>query len=186
MSYPVTRRRFTVVEYHQMIANGILTRADRVELLNGEVVDMSPISPTHASAVKLINKFFQRRVDDSIIVSVQDPIQLGDYSEPQPDIALLKSRSDFYKLSHPQANDILLIIEVAESSAVRDRLLKAPAYARALIAELWILDLQQDLIEVYHSPASGAYQAQRQAQRSETLIPQLLPTLSVPTDDMLG
>lgn len=186
MSYPVTRHRFTVVEYHQMIANGILTREDRVELLNGEVVEMSPISPTHASAVKLINKFFQRRVDDSVIVSVQDPIQLDDYSEPQPDIALLKARSDFYKLSHPQAHDILLVIEVAESSAVRDRVLKAPAYARALIAELWIVDLQQDLIEVYHSPLNGVYQVKRQAQRGGTLMPQLLPTLSVPTDEMLG
>lgn len=186
MSYPVTRRRFNVVEYHQMIANGILTREDRVELLNGEVVEMSPISPTHASAVNLITKFFLRRVDDSVIVSVQNPIQLDDYSEPQPDIALLKARSDFYKLSHPQANDILLVIEVAESSAVRDRIVKAPAYARALIAELWIVDLQQDLIEVYHSPVNGAYQAKRQAQRGETLVPQLLPTLSVPADEMLG
>lgn len=186
MSYPVTRRRFTVVEYHQMIANGILTRDDRVELLNGEIVEMSPISPTHASAVKLITRFFHRRVDDSVVISVQDPIQLDDYSEPQPDIALLKARSDFYKLSHPKVDEILLVIEVAESSVVRDRVVKMPAYARALIAELWLVDLQQDLIEVYHSPANGAYQVVRQARRGETLTPQLLPTLSVQAEEMLG
>lgn len=186
MSYPVTRRRFSVAEYHQMIENGILTREDRVELLNGEIIEMSPINPSHASIVDLINRLFNRRLDDSVIVRVQNPIQLDDYSEPQPDISLLKMRGDFYKLSHPKVDEILLVIEVAESSAVRDRIVKMPEYANALIADLWIVDLQQDLIEVYSQPFGNAYRSIRQVRRGETLAPQLLPSVVLTAEEILG
>lgn len=186
MSYPATSHCYTVTEYHQMISTGVISEDDRIELLNGEIIEMSAVSPSHAAGVKRAARLFNRRVSHDIIVSVQDPIQLDDFSEPQPDVALLRPRADLYKQSHPKPADILLVVEVAESAVVRDRILKAPAYVRALIAELWIVDLQQDLIEVYLSPASGAYQAQRQAGRGETLVPQLLPTLNVPADEMLG
>src|SRR5205085_7165583 len=94
MSYPVVRRLFTIAEYHQMIAAEILTKNDRVELLNGEIVEMSPVSPGHASVVKRITRAFNRCVGDEVIVSVQDPIQLDDLSGPQPDVALLQARPD--------------------------------------------------------------------------------------------
>lgn len=186
MSYPVTRRRFSVAEYHQMIANMILTKQDHVELINGEIVEMSPISPNHAAAVKRVSKLLYRRVTDDVTVSVQDPIQLDDFSEPQPDIALLKSREDFYKLAHPKPADIFLLIEVAESSALRDRVVKTPAYAGALIPELWIVDLQQDLIELYTNPLNGAYQRVQKVLRGDTLSPRLLPSLVVEAEELLG
>ncbi|MEP7336442.1 MAG: Uma2 family endonuclease [Acidobacteriota bacterium] len=186
MSYPVTRRRFSVAEYHQMIASAILTKEDRVELLNGEIVEMSPISPNHAAAVKRVSKLLYRRVADEVTISVQDPIQLDDFSEPQPDIALVKSRDDFYKRAHPKPADILLLIEVAESSALRDRVVKTPAYANASIPELWIVDLQQDLIERYSDPLNGAYQLIQKVLRGDTLSPRLLPSLVIRVEDLLG
>jgi len=186
MSYPVTRRRFSVADYHQMIASAILTKEDHVELLNGEIVEMSPISPNHAAAVKRVSTLLHRRVADDVTISVQDPIQLDDFSEPQPDIALLKSREDFYKQAHPKPADILLLIEVAESSALRDRLVKSPAYANASIAELWIIDLQQNLIELYTDPLNGAFQLVQKVLRGETLSPRLLPSLVVKVEDILG
>lgn len=186
MSYPVTRRRFSVAEYHQMVANAILTKEDRVELLNGESVEMSLISPTHAGVVDRINKLLSRKVDDSISVRVQNPIQLNDYSEPQPDICLVKARDDFYRQSHPKANDRLLVIEVAESSALRDRIVKAPVYANALITELWLVDLPKDSVEIYADPLNGVYQSVRQARRGEKFSPRLLPSLAVKVEDLLG
>ncbi len=186
MSYPVTRRRFTIDEYHQMAQAGILTDDDRVELVNGEIIEMSPISPNHAGAVNRISRLFNQKVDDTVIVSVQNPIQLNDYSEPQPDIALLKLRDDFYVQDHPHPEDVFLVVEVAESSTVRDRIVKMPAYANALIAELWIVDLQQDLIEIYSDPVNGAYQSIRQTHRGETLAPQSLPLIILKAEDILG
>lgn len=186
MSYPVTRRRFSVAEYHQMIANAILTKEDRVELLNGEIVEMSPISPNHAASVKRVSKLLNRRIDDNVTIGIQDPVQLDDFSEPQPDIALLKSRDDFYKQAHPKPEDIFLLIEVAESSAARDRIVKTPAYAAAFIRELWIIDLQHDLVEVYAEPLNGAYQLVQQVRRGETLSPRLLPSIVLKAEDILG
>lgn len=186
MSYPVSRRRFSVAEYHQMIENGILTGEDRVELLNGEIIEMSALSPGHAAGVKRISKLFNRRVADDAIVSVQDPIQLNDLSEPQPDVALLKPRNDFYKQAHPKPEDVFLLVEVAESSAVRDRIVKMPEYAHALIVEFWIVDWQKDLIEVYSQPSGSAYQSIRQVQRGETLVPQLLPSVELTAEEILG
>ena len=186
MSYAVTRRRFSVAEYHQMIANAILTKEDHVELLNGEIVEMSPISPNHAAGVKRVSKLLNRRVGEDVLIGVQDPIQLSEFSEPQPDVTLLKSRDDFYKQAHPKPDDVLLLIEVAESSAMRDRIVKSPTYAAARIQELWIVDLQQDLIEVHADPLNGAYQLVRQVRRGETLAPRLLPSIVLKAEDLLG
>lgn len=186
MSYPVTRRRFSVAEYHQMIANAILTKQDHVELINGEIVEMSPISPNHAGVVDRINKLLSHKADDSVIVRVQNPIQLDDYSEPQSDLCLVKARDDFYRHSHPKADDVLLVIEVAESSALRDRIVKAPEYAKALIAELWLIDFPKGLIEIFADPLNGSYQSIRQARHDEKLTPRLLPSLVVKVEELLG
>lgn len=186
MSYPVTHRRFTVDEYHQMAEMGILKEGDRVELINGEIIEMSAISSRHAAGVKRLSRLLNRLIGDAAIIGVQDPIQLNDYSEPEPDISLLKPRADFYVQSHPKPEDVWLVIEVAESSAVRDRIVKMPAYANAQIAELWIVDLQGDLIEVYRDPVAGSYQSTQQARRGETLTPQSFPSVNLKVDEMLG
>ncbi len=186
MSYPVARRLFTVAEYHQMLAAEILTKDDRVELLNGEIVEMSPVSPSHASVVKRIARAFNRRIGDEAMVGVQDPIQLDDLSEPQPDLSLLRARPDFYSLSHPKPEEILLVVEVAETSGLKDRLIKQPAYAKAGISEYWIVDIPQDLIEVCTQPVNGVYQTTRQVRRGETLAPQALPHVALKAAELLG
>ena len=186
MALPVPHHRFTVAEYHQMAETGILKSGDRVELINGEIIEMSAINSRHAASVKRLGRFLNRRVGEFAIVGVQDPIELDDFSEPQPDVSLLKPRDDFYAQAHPKSQDVLLVIEVAESSVVRDRLVKAPAYAISLISELWIVDLQADSIEVYTQPDNGAYQSIRKVQRGEMISPQALPSVVLKAEEILG
>jgi Uma2 family endonuclease len=186
MALPVPHHRFTVAEYHQMAETGILKREDRVELINGEVIEMSAVSPRHAAGVRRATRLFERRVGDSAIVSVQNPIQLNDYSEPQPDVALLKPRDDSYVESHPTPDDVLLAVEIAESSVARDRMIKMPAYASAMISELWIVDLQAGFIEVYSQPANGSYQSIRKVHRGEKISPQGLPKVVLKAEELLG
>src|ERR1700675_3419950 len=118
MAVQLLKRLFTVVEYHRMAEAGILGEDDRVELLEGEVVQMSPIGSRHASCVKrLVDIFIPLQVGRKVILSVQDPIELGEHSEPQPDLTVLKPRPDFYAKAHPGPADVFLVLEVAETSA---------------------------------------------------------------------
>src|SRR5262249_37658064 len=121
MTIQIARRQFSVADYARMRETGILAEDDRVELLDGEVREMSPIGPLHAAIVKRLNTLLSRALDDSVILSVQDPIQLNDYSEPQPDLAILQHRDDFYAAAHPIAEDVLVVIEVADTSVEYDR-----------------------------------------------------------------
>ena len=117
MSVAVSRRLFTVDQYHEMACAGILSEDDRVELLDGEIVEMSPIGSRHSACVNRLTKVLDRQIGETAILSVQNPIRLGPRSEPQPDLALLRPRPDFYANAHPGPKDVLLIIEVAEPSA---------------------------------------------------------------------
>ena len=120
------------------------------------------------------------------IVSVQDPIRLSDFSEPQPDLALLKLRDDFYSSGHPAPEDVLLVVEVADSSIQYDRSIKMPLYARSGIPEVWLVDVARDLVEVYARPVSGRYQDFREVRRGETLTLSPLPNLVISVDEILG
>jgi len=140
MSVQIERRWFSVEEYDRMTEAGILTEDDRIELIDGEVVKMSPIGNAHAGCVKRITALCYEQVARLVMISVQDPIQLDDYSKPQPDVALLKTRPDYYAQSPPMPADILLIVEVADSSIDYDRNVKVPLYARAAIPEVWLVD----------------------------------------------
>lgn len=186
MSVQIERRWFNVDEYYRMIDAGILSEDDRVELIEGEVIKMSPIGKFHAACVKKINAIFSRLVGRTAIVSVQDPIKVDDFSEPQPDIALLKLRDDFYRSGHPPPDDVLLLVEVADSSADYDRRKKIPLYARSGIPEVWLIDLPRDVIEIYARPANGRYQDFREARRGGTLTLSSLPNLAISVDDILG
>jgi Uma2 family endonuclease len=126
MGVQVQRRLFTVEEYHRMAEAGILSEEDRVELIEGELVTMSPIGSRHAACVKRLVRLLDRAAGDRAIVGAQDPIRLGARSEPQPDVALLRYRPDFYASAHPGPEDVLLVVEVAETSADADRSLKIP------------------------------------------------------------
>ena len=162
-----------------MAQAGILAEDDRVELIDGDLIDMTPSSSHHAGAVSRLTSLFGARVGAEAIVSVQNPVQLDRYSQPQPDLALLRPRADFYAESHPQPADVLLIVEVAEASLDYDRDVKVPLYARHGVAEVWLLDVAGRCLTVYRSPGPDGYGQQRCVQNAESISPVLLPTVVV-------
>jgi Uma2 family endonuclease len=181
----VAERLMTVTEYYRMAEAGILSADDRVELIEGEIIKMSPIGSPHAGHVDLINRLFVLRLGDRAIVRVQSPVRLDEYSEPEPDITLLRPRADFYIMAHPGPEDVLLLIEVAESSLSYDKGRKAPLYARAGIIEFWVVDLLNKAIQVYRKPSQKGYLETRQVRRGGRLSPQALPGLEVSADELL-
>jgi Uma2 family endonuclease len=153
----ISRHRLTVDEYYRMTETGVLDRDARVELIEGEIIDMAPIGTAHASIVSKLDRLLNRAIGDQAIVRVQMPIRLGIRSEPEPDLSLLRPLADFYANQHPDAADIFLIIEVSDSSLRYDREIKAPLYAKHKIPELWIFDIQAKSLGVHRSPVAGAY-----------------------------
>ena len=151
--------RFSVDEYLRMGEAGILTEDDRVELIDGEIIDMPPIGIAHTGAVKRIANLFGRQLGDRVVLSVQDPIKIGDFSLPQPDIALLRPRDDFYASAYPEPADILLLVEVAESSVRYDREKKLPLYAAAGIMEIWLVDIPARKLTRYSEPSADGYRS---------------------------
>jgi Uma2 family endonuclease len=186
MPVQVLRRRFTVKEYYQMAQAGILSEDDRVELIEGEIIEMAPVGRRHATSVRRVIRLFSRRVGRRAIVDIQDPIHLGEHSEPQPDAVLLRPRLDLYASGHPQPEDILLLIEVADTTASYDREIKIPLYAQAGIAEVWLVDLEGDAIEVYRQPGPEGYRQVQIVRRGEALAPEALPDLMLRAEDILG
>ena len=169
------RHRLSVDEYHRMGSTGILPEDSRVELINGEIIDMAPIGSRHAAAVRQLTHILSRAVGDTAIVSVQNPIQLDPHTESQPDLALLQPREDFYKTAHPRAGDVLLVIEVADSSLRYDREIKIPLYARHGIPEVWLVDLLDNRLLHFRDGASEGYREESQAVALEGLSPLHLP-----------
>lgn len=152
------KRQFTTQDYHQMVVAGILSEDERVELIQGEIVKMSPIGVRHASCVNRLLKLFLQSLGDRAIVAVQNPVILNNLSEPQPDVALLKPRDDFYAAGHPQPQDILLLVEVADTTIESDRAIKIPLYASSGITEVWLVDVNEQVIEVFREPTANSYQ----------------------------
>lgn len=162
-------RKFTVEEYHKMAEVGLFHNGDRLELIKGEIIEMSPVGFKHASCVKKLNYLFSERLGDKVIIGVQDPIKLKDNSEPQPDLVLLKPRADFYSTQHPQPEDILLLIEVADSSIDYDRNVKIPLYAENKIQEVWLVNLNQYCLEVYQKPYQNYYQNMQKLSEKDSI-----------------
>jgi Uma2 family endonuclease len=165
---------------------GLLSEDSRVELIEGEIIEMSPIGSTHRGTVKRSSTFLNRKLGDTVIVSVQDPLRLNDFSEPQPDLALLKPRKDFYSKSHPAPADVLVVIEVSDSSVSYDRNVKLPLYARAGIPEAWLIVLGKDIVEVYSTPKNGKYQKVQRLRRGKMLTSPTIAGLSCRVEDLLG
>lgn len=183
--HPVSRRRFTVEEYHRMAEAGILHEDDRIELIEGEIVEMSPIGSRHAACVKRLIKLLIREIGDSGVVGAQDPVLLPDDTEPEPDVMVLQPREDFYAEAHPTPEDVLLLIEVSDTSLAYDREVKLPLYARAVIPEVWIVDLADEKVHVYSWPTGGSYEDLRSVGRSGSVTPSALPSLAVSVEDVL-
>jgi Uma2 family endonuclease len=186
MSKKLLTRRFTVTQYHQMNEAGILTEDDRVELINGEIIEMSPIGRKHSACVNRLNYLFSQLLGKRVIVAVQNPIILDNLSEPQPDISLLKPREDFYESGHPQAQDTFLLIEVADSSFEYDRDIKIPIYAANGILEVWLVDIIQQKIIVYRQPRENGYSEIKTFQRGENLDIFPFPEIKITVDSILG
>ena len=186
MPVQLLKRSFTVEEYHRMVQAGILTEDDRLELIEGEIVAMTPIGSKHAACVNRLTRLLSDQVGRRAILSVQNPINLGERSEPQPDLALLHVRPDFYASAHPEPPDVLLVVEVAETSADVDREVKVPLYARAGIPEVWLVDLAGECVEVFQEPAPQGYQQIQRVRRGQRVAPQAIPDLELAVDDVLG
>jgi len=187
MAVALRRYRFTVDEYERLAQARVLTQTDRVELLDGEIVEMTPIGDRHASVVARLTSLFSRLLGERSIVWVQNPIQLRAVrSMPQPDLVLVRRRADFYSTGKPGPDDVLLLVEVMDTSAETDRSVKLPLYARAGIAETWLLDLTTDRVEVFRQPTPAGYRPSETIERNGRVTPGAFPDLSLTVGDLLG
>ena len=169
-----------------MAKSGILTEEDRVELIRGEIVEMSPIGRRRAACVRRLVKLFSEKLSQRAIVDTQNPVELSDRSEPQPDVVLLQPHPDFYEAGHPQPQDIFLLVEVADTTVETDRNVKIPLYAEGGISEVWLVDINEQCIEIYRDPLSTGYQSVQKFQRGQTLSIQAFPDIDITVDEVLG
>ena len=182
----VQRYRFDVDEFARMGEAGIFTEDDRVELIDGEVLEMSPIGPPHAGTVNRLAELLITRLAGRANVIVQNPIRLDRHTEPQPDLVVARRRKDFYAGRHPEAADVLLVIEVADSSLRYDRTAKAPRYARAGIPETWIVDVQAGTVTVCADPGPQGYARRQVRRRGERIAAAGVPDPGLAVDDVVG
>ncbi len=181
-----TRRRFTVEEYYKMAEVGILSEDDRVELIDGEIVAMTPIGVRHAFCVNKLTAFFHRLLPDDVIIQVQNPIRLHRHAEVQPDVTVVRQR-DYVRLQqHPGPEDVLLAVEVSDTTLSWDRRVKLPLYAQAGIPEVWIINLQQERIEVHSQPEGGAYKTVRRLRRGQSVAVPGSAEAKLKVEDVLG
>lgn len=179
-------KRFSVSEYHRMAEAGILGEDNRVELVEGVIVEMAAMGSRHAACVRRLEALLNQHFIQEGIISTQCPIRLDDASEPEPDVALLKSRDDFYSQEHPGPGDVLLVIEVSDTSSEYDTEVKLPLYARAGIPEAWLVDLKTETVEVHSHPAPGGYRQTMRAKPGETLKSESVSGLEFAASDVLG
>ena len=179
------RLRFTVDEYYRMIELGMLKDYEKAEIIEGELIRKMTIGDRHAAIVNFLTRFFVKNVSDDILVSVQNPVRLSDYNEPEPDVTLADLRKYDGK-RHPQPSEIILIVEVSDSTLKYDRDVKLALYAEAEIPEVWIVNLPNDIIEVHQKPSVGIYQLAKIFKRGEILSSEVLPDLSIAADEILG
>ncbi|MBH8560995.1 Uma2 family endonuclease [Nostoc sp. CENA67] len=186
MSIQLLRRKFTVEQYHKMVESGILAEDDRVELIRGEIIDMSPIGTKHAACVNRLVNLLVELLSKRVIVAAQNPIALNNNSEPQPDVVLLKPRDDFYATAHPQPQDIFLLIEVADSTILYDREEKIPLYAEGNIIEVWLVDINEEIVEVYQQPTAAGYQHMQKFASGQSLLIPCFPDVSITVNEIFG
>ncbi len=179
----VERHRFTVEEYHKMAEAGLFSEDDRVELIDGEIVEMTPIGWRHANCVNDLTMFLTSFARGRYVVSVQNPLTISDHGEPQPDLVLLKRRP---RGRLPDPDDVALLIEVSDTTLAYDRDVKLPRYARAGIPEVWIVDLEGRRIEAHSAPSADGYGTSREFGPGERVSSASVEGLSLPVDEILG
>lgn len=176
--------RFTVKDFHKLAETGILQETNKIELITGELINMSPIGSAHAGTVDKIVALLVRKINDKAIVRCQNPLILDDYSEPEPDIALVKFSKNFYTDNHPLPQDVLLVIEIADTSIRYDREIKIPLYAKANIPEVWLIDLNQKQLEVYTQPYEQGYRTIHLPHLTEKITARLLPEIELTVSEL--
>ena len=186
MSVQTQRRLFTVQEYHLMSEAGVFANNERVELLEGEIIQMAAIGTRDASCVNRLARRFSLIPEDLATFAIQNPIQLTGRTEPQPDVVLLQPRADYYATAHPIPSEVLLLVEVADSTVDNDRNIKVPIYARALIQEVWLVDLVENCLEVYRQPGPNGYSLMLKFWRGQQVAPLAFPEFEVSVDFILG
>ena len=181
----VRRRRFTVEEYYRMAEVGILGPEDRVELIEGDIIEMSPIGTRHATSVSALNRRLILAVGDAAVLSPQNPVRLFPDTEPQPDIVLLRPPEARYWQLKAGPADALLVVEVSDTSYRFDRHVKVPIYARARIPEVWIVDLTREVVEVFREPTRDGYESVTRLERGATIAPAALPGATIAIAEIL-
>ena len=182
---PIERYRLSSGVFHEMIEKGIFSEDERVELIEGELAIMSPIGSEHMGIVNQLAEVLIRQLKRRALVGVQGPIHLDEHSEPQPDLILLTPRLDFYKRSLPRPADVLLVIEVADSSLAYDRTVKMPLYANASVSEAWIVNLIDRWIEVYRDPSPAGYTTLLKILPGKSIAPRAFADVVVSVDELL-
>jgi len=182
----LAKHYFTVSEYERMGETGVFAPDARVELIEGEIVEMSPIGSRHAACVELVAETLTMQFQGKAIVRIQNPIVLNDFSEPQPDVAVLHFRTDRYRTAHPRPNEVLLVIEVSDTTYPYDRNVKIPLYARAGIAEALIFNLPEEEREYFSQPEAGTYQSRRVLKSGERFESAKVNGLTLDVDTILG
>jgi Uma2 family endonuclease len=184
MSGQFEKRYFNVDEYYQMARAGVLKPDDRLELIEGEIIKMSPIGSPHAACVSRLDDLLRHL--SKTMIRIQNPVRLNDFSEPVPDIALLRPREDYYAARHPVPKDVLLLIEVGDTTVLTDRNIKVPLYARAGIPEVWLINLPMKTVEVYSDPEENRYSKSRKYKRGEAVVAESISGLSLGVTEILG
>ena len=186
MAIGVRTRRFSVEEYHRVVRAGILKEDDRVELIEGEIIEMTPIGLRHSFCLARVTDHFAVSLHGLAVVWVQSPIGLSPDSEPQPDLAVVRPPLTQYADAHPGAGDVFLVIEVADTTVDHDRTRKIPLCAGAGVREAWLVNLPAQTIEVYRAPTGEGYQDVRTLGRGQRLAPEAFQDLTLTVDDILG
>jgi len=186
MTIAAPGHRFTVTEYYRMADAGILSEDDRVELIDGEIIDMAAIGPRHAACVARFTRLLGDMLPRDVSVRVQSPLHLGEHSEPEPDLVLVPFKADFYSGAHPTAGDALLVIEVADASLPYDERVKAALYARAAIPEFWLVDLVGQRVIVYREPDAAGYRSVASAAGADRVAPARFPSVSLKAAEIFG
>jgi len=186
ISTATPKKKFDLQEYHHLIDTGIFHEDKKVELIEGELFEMSPVGFRHASCVNKLNYIFSLKLGEKAIVSIQNPIKLNNKSEPQPDIVLLKPRDDFYATQHPTPEDILLLIEVADSSIEYDRTIKLPSYAENKIIETWLIDLNNNFLEKHTNPKTNYYQKREKLSREDVVFSDSFSDIQIAIKDIIN
>jgi Uma2 family endonuclease len=180
------RKIFTVDEYHKMIDAGVFTGNSGYELIEGEIVKKMTQGDLHIACINRLTRIFSRILEDDVILSVQNAVVIGDVSEPEPDVALLKFREDFYGSGKATAEDVLLLIEVSDTTVKYDRDVKIPLYAQAGVPEVWLVNLPRQILEIYVQAEKGKYKIVRKCVKNETISPQFRAALEIKVSDIFG